>query len=807
MCDGHAGMVPPPAMALCARSPARFQASELSRDRTIPVSSPHASPRTPTSALNPGPRTLYSHDEPSQDAAMPIQTTLRLSGLAASLLLAAAATYGDDLTPESFWRPGAFAAHRPYEEALTALVQPTSLRTFHDLFASDPHVAGEPGDHQLIEAMIERFETMGLEVERHDLHVLLARPIRAELEIVRPEPETLELTERILDEDPHTAHPDLPFGFNAYSGSGEVTAEIVYANYGRREDFDTLRSLGIDVRGRIVLTRFGGNYRGFKVKFAEEAGAAGVIIYTDPADTGFMRGMPYPEGGWANDTSIQRGSILTKPYPGDPLTPFIEATETAPRLEHEDVELPTIPVQPIGWDAAHRIMRHMTGAGLPPELVRGWQGALPLAYRIEGGTDLRVRLLVEQERTITKTANVIASLKGASEPEKMIILGCHHDAWGFGAGDPLAGLICLFETARCFAKLAEQGHRPARTIVFAAWGAEEFGIIGSTEWVEGRRDMLTEHAVAYINLDMAAMGPDFRASASPALGRAVRDAARVVPSVGDPLRSIHDDWSQDGGRVPPIGDLGGGSDHLPFVCHAAISSVSLGAGGSPGVSYHSNYDTLAWYRKVVGDDYEPARMVSQMALVLAARLAAADLLPFDQREVFARTRTEMDRLQARAEQQELNFDRAAVDDALQRAERTAHDVLLRMTAATQNGTASAEDLARANRTLLGLERRWLDPSGLHHRSWYRNLFAATDPHSGYGSWILPALHEALLDADGPRLKLMMGRYERVLQLMEEDLLVLAQHLPPAAVAGDRSGDHSKDGSTVASEESDRPQPN
>ena len=738
---------------------------------------------------------------------MPIQTTLRLSGLAASLLLAAAATYGNDLTPESFWRPGAFDAHRPYEEALTGLVRPASLRAYHDLFASEPHIAGEPGDLKLIETMIEQFDMMGLDVERHDLHVLLARPIRAELEIVSPESETLDLTERVLEEDPHTAHPDLPFGFNAYSGSGEVTAEIVYANYGRREDFETLRSLGIDVRGRIVLARFGGNFRGFKVKFAEEAGAAGVIIYTDPADTGFMRGMPYPEGGWANDTSIQRGSIMTKPYPGDPLTPFIEATETAPRLEHEDVELPTIPVQPIGWDAAHRIMRHMTGAGLPTELVRGWQGALPLAYRIEGGADLRVRVLVEQERAITKTANVIASLKGASEPEKMIILGCHHDAWGFGAGDPLAGLICLFETARCFAKLAEQGHRPARTLVFAAWGAEEFGIIGSTEWVEGRRDMLLEHAVAYINLDMAAMGPDFRASASPALGRVVRDAARVVPSVSDPARSVHDEWSQDGARVPPIGDLGGGSDHLPFVCHAAISSVALGAGGSHGVSYHSNYDTLAWYRQVVGADYEPARMISQISLVLAARLAAADLLPFDQREVFTRMRTELDRLQARAEQHDLTFDRAAVDEALQRVEQTAREVLLRIAAATANGQANAADLALANRTLLGLERRWLDPSGLHHRSWYRNLFAATDPHSGYGAWILPALHEALLDADGPRLELMLGRYERMLQLMHEDLTELERALPSPAEAEDAAGEPPEDRSGSVPEISNRRQSN
>jgi len=691
----------------------------------------------------------------------------------------ACAAHRSAVDTHAYWAADALASHLDFESAVMGLVQPRSLRLYHDLFAVESHIAGTPGDLRLIEQMIELFRGMGLETERHEFHAYLAYPVRAELSIVSPVEVDLPLTERVLPEDPQTARDDLPIGFAAYSGSGEVTAEIVYANYGRLEDFETLRSLGIDVRGKIVLARFGGNFRGYKVKYAEEAGAAGVIMYTDPADSGYMRGMPYPEGGWANETSIQRGSILTLPYPGDPLTPFIEASETAPRLEHEDVPLPAIPVQPIGWEAAHQIMKHMTGEGLPPNLVRGWQGGLPLPYRIEGGETLRVRLDVEQERRIVPTANVIGRLTGVREPEKLVILGCHHDAWGIGAGDPLAGLICLFEIARCFGRLAEHGIRPARTILFAAWGAEEYGIIGSSEWVESKRDTLIEHAVAYINLDMAAMGPDFRASASPSLATIIRHAAKAVPSVRSPDRSVHDEWSQNGTRMPPVGDLGGGSDHLPFVCHVAVSSAALGAGGSHGVSYHSNYDTLEWYRRVVGDDYESARMISQVGAVLAARLANADLLPHEPAAAAPRIHAELNRLKELASRRSLDFDRTEVDTALAAFEEQATAFQNETIDLLRSGELDATSLPVVNRSIVALERRWLDPAGLHNRSWYRNLLVATDPFTGYGAWILPALHEAIADADGPRLELMLGRYVRVLRAMTNDLIKLRSTITPA----------------------------
>lgn len=414
-----------------------------------------------------------------------------------------------------------------YEAALRDAVSPEQLRRWHDLTSSRPHVAGTPGDREVCDHLEAAFREMGLNVERHEIEVYLAAPVSAAVSIVAPAPLDLPIIEKPLDEDPYTSHPDLTFGWNAYSASGEAIGEVVYANYGTKEDFAVLRDLGVDCTGKIVLARYGGNYRGFKAKYAQQAGAAALLLFTDPQDGGFARGPVYPAGGWANETYIQRGSILTLDYPGDPLTPFEPAEEGAERLDPRDVALPEIPVQPIGYGAAEEILARMTGDAAPPP----WVGALPCDYRLTGGAALRVRVQVHQERRLMKTWNIIATLPGSHWPTDRVIIGAHHDAWSFGAGDPNCGTIAVLEAARCFARLAQAGRRPRRSILFACWGAEEFGIIGSTEWAEARALMLNTSALAYFNLDMASMGLDFSAAR-------LRTKARVDCARGPSLPSM-----------------------------------------------------------------------------------------------------------------------------------------------------------------------------------------------------------------------------------------------------------------------------
>lgn len=664
------------------------------------------------------------------------------------LLAAAPAT-------DAFIAPAARAEHAAYAMALNTVPDATRLRAYHELFGSEPHMAGTPGDLRMIDRMVDAFEDMGLDVERHDVWVYLSEPVEADLQIISPVALSLPITESVVDADPDSGHPERPFGFNAYAATGDVTGEIVYANFGRKEDFATLREIGVDVRGRIVLARYGGNYRGFKAKFAEEAGAAGLIIYTDPRDSGYAKGLTWPEGGYANDTSIQRGSIKTLPYAGDPLTPFVEATKDAERLDPESLALPRIPVQPVGWRAAQAIMRHMRGRPLPPALIGTWQGGLPLAYRIEGGEELRVRVAIEQERRIVRTSNVVATLQGATHPDDLVVLGCHHDAWGFGASDPLAGLMVLFECARSFAEAAENGHRPRRSVAFAAWGAEEYGIIGSTEWCEANVGRLAANGVAYINLDMAAMGPNFGGSAAPTLKDVIIDAARSVPAARETGRTVYDVWTADGTTDARLGNLGGGSDHVGFYCHAGVPSCGLGGRGGRGTAYHSNYDTLHWYRQVVGEDYAPAVMVTRMANLIALRLADATLLPFAPDRYVSDLRGHVADLRSRAER-DFPAGVSPLDDLAARVEQSDRDiagVLDRLTDALEEGRVGDVAIDRANRILIGMERHWLSPEGLPERPWFRSRYAASDPDSGYASWMLPAVRLGIERKDAAMLEM------------------------------------------------------
>ncbi len=668
----------------------------------------------------------------------------RVLATALAALLAAIASTAATQRPVdgiTYWPAETRKRQLAYERALNAIPDAARIARYHERVASIAHEAGSDGDRETIAILETLFREAGLDVERHPIWVYLPRFVNASIEIVTADGSmSLPLRERPLDEDRFSRDPALLPGHNAFAASGDVTAEVVYANYGTPADFAKLRAHGIDCTGKIVIARYGRNYRGFKAKFAEAAGAAGLIIYTDPADSGYARGIMYPEGGFANPSQIQRGSVLTLPYPGDPLTPFRPATKDADRLDPKDVALPKIPVQPIGWAAAHEIMKRMRGKGVPS----GWQGGLPLAYRLTGGADLKVRLMVEQERAVRPTANVIARLPGSTHPEQTIVFGCHHDAWGYGAGDPMAGMIVMLEAARALGEMAKRGERPARTIVFAAWAAEEPGIIGSTEWVEANREALARDGIAYVNLDMAAMGTQFRGAAAPALRAIIADATRAVAQVGTTDRTVFDVWSAGGADatapgLPRMGSLGGGSDHVGFYCHVGVPSAGIGVGGARGVSYHSIYDNLAWYRKVVGN-YDGATMLTKVVNVLAARLANAPLLPYEPHRILAQLRFELTTLGPKTGH---GAEAADVSGRTVKLERRMRDAYRRMRVGVAAGKLAPKTVATLNRCLIDWERAWIDPRGLPERPWYRNLYAATDENSGYAAWLLPGLHHAI----------------------------------------------------------------
>ncbi len=662
------------------------------------------------------------------------------AGTVAFLAVAAAATAATPAAaadPLRFFRPERQAGERELEAALLASVDARSLRAFHDLCAREPHVAGTPGDQRLVEALARAHRDLGLDVETQELWLYLPRPVRAELEVMAPVRRRLPLREDVLREDPWSAHREIGFGWNAWSGSGEATARVVYANYGTKEDFARLAALGVDVKGQIVLARHGGNFRGLKARFAEEAGAAGLLLFTDPAD------------GFSHPSAIQRGAILTLPWPGDPLTPFVPATKDAERLDPAAVPLPKILVQPVGFRAAREILSRMTG----PPVPAGWQGGLPLTYRVTGGDALRLRLRVEQERRITRTANVVATLKGARFPDQKVILGSHHDAWTFGAADPGAGTIVVLEAARALAEAARGGSLPDRTLVFAHWAAEEFGLMGSTEWVEARREELARGAVAYLNLDAAALGPDFTASASPSLKDLIAEVASAVPQAGR----------------PPMGDLGGGSDHVAFLCHVGVASAGFSARGSKGTAYHSAYDDLAWYRKVVGDDYASARLVTQVTALAAARLANADVLPLDPAAYGADTRRSAEALAERAVRAGQAADLGRLEAAALRFEGKARVAREGWLADLEAGRLDPDSLARINARLLRADRLWARPAGLPGRPWYKSTFVAPDDDTGYDSWLLPLLRAPLERGDGRAFAQAEETYLDVLRRLEEQV--------------------------------------
>jgi N-acetylated-alpha-linked acidic dipeptidase len=602
----------------------------------------------------------------------------------------------------------------------------------------NPHIAGTPENELVQQYMAKIMEDAGMSVKLYPYDVYLPNdPGESHLEIVSPVQMKLSQQEAVLEEDPFSSDPRLHLGFNAFSGSGDVTAEVVYVNYGTREDFQKLKEMGIDLTGKVAIARYGGNFRGYKAKFAEQAGAIGLVVYTDPKDNGFTKGDVYPDGPYYNETTIQRGSMLTLDWTGDPLTPYepalpLDGPIKVDRLDPKDVALHKIPVTPIGYGAAKEILSRMTGQAVPKE----WQGGLPFDYKIEGGSDLKVRVMVDQPTNFIRANNVIGTFEGAKYPDEWIILGSHFDAWSFGATDPNSGTAMLLTLAEALGELVKNGERPARSIMIGHWDAEEQGVIGSTEWVEHFRDELGAKAVTYMNFDGGVSGRNFGASAAPTLKKLIIDASKEV-MYPDSAKTVFQVWAGDK-KEPGIGNLGGGSDHIAFYMHVGVPSLSGGAGGIS--AYHSNYDNFHYYSKFVDPSFKMGGAVAQLFGLVALRMANGEVIPYDvpryAQDLKGHFAQAVKNVQGIAPDFK-EFD--LVNAALNKLESSSTAYQTKLNAALNKGNLSASKIKSINQELIGLEKSWIDPQGMYYGDWYKSLYVCNDPFSGYASWILPGI--------------------------------------------------------------------
>lgn len=638
-----------------------------------------------------------------------------------------------------------------------------------------PHIAGTP-ENEVVATYITKVMTdAGMAVTSYPYDVYLPNdPGESLLEIISPDKITLSQQEGPIEGDPFSTDSRLHKGFNAYSGSGDVTAEVVYANYGVKADFEKLAEMGVDLKGKVIIARYGGNFRGYKAQFAEQYGAAALIIYTDPEDSGFGKGNVYPDGPFYNETTIQRGSLLTLDYTGDPLTPFepalpLDGDKKVKRLNPKDVAFHTIPVSPVGYGAAKEILSRMNGSSVPEE----WQGGLPFEYRVTGGPELKVRVKVEQPVDYIRANNVVGKFEGSEFPDEWIILGSHYDAWSFGATDPNSGTAMMLTLTEAIGELIKNGVQPKRSILIGHWDAEEQGVIGSTEWVEQFKDELGAKAVIYMNFDAAVSGRNFGVSAAPTLKNLIIEASKEV-AYPDSAKSVYEVWAGKN-EEPRIGNLGGGSDHIAFYMYAGVPSLSGGSGGTS--AYHSNYDNFHYYSKFVDPTFKMGGTVASVIGVLTLRLANATIIPYDVPRYAQDLKMHFGNAVSSVKEMDsafVSFDK--VDAAIEKLQASSDAYQLAMNAALGSGNLSEKQIHTLNKDLIALEKSWIDPKGMYFGSWYRSLYVSTDPFSGYASWILPGIKYEVETKSTARLEEWDSRYAKAILDLSEKVKKMTKSL-------------------------------
>ena len=648
-----------------------------------------------------------------------------------------------------------------------------------------PHMAGTVEDKATADYVAQKFRDAGLDTEIVEYRVWMNYP--AEIRVDLTAPAGIEMhgpTREHVDNDPFQDDPRVVMPFNGMSPSGDVEAEVVYANYGTPDDFDKLEKLKVDVRGKIVLVRYGQNFRGVKAFIAQERGAAGVILYSDPADDGWRRGDKYPGGPWRPDTGVQRGSVgYMFEFPGDPTTPGVASLPSLPDSERispqQSAQMPKIPVTPLSYRDAWPVLEHLAGPASPRE----WQGALPFTYHVGPGP-ARVKMHLKQDYQFRTLWDVIGRVSGSELPGEWVIAGNHRDAWVYGAVDPTSGTAAMLEAVHGVGELLKSGWRPRRTLVFASWDGEEEGLMGSTEWVEQHESELA-NSPAYLNVDVAVSGPKFGASAVPSLKQFLRDLAKAVPSPkGGTLYEAWQKSSQpeapspqlpteaigDTRRVPaaqvrndvPVGDLGSGSDYTAFLQHSGVPSTDVSSTGPYGV-YHSAFDNFAWFKKFGDPDFTYEQEMARVFGLEAVRMVNADILPYDYEEYGKEIAVYLEAARRRAGDRfgERVLDFGAANAAARRFQAAGAKIL-----ATQKHLP--RDPARLNQALLRAERALLMPQGLPHRAWFRHAIYAPGEYTGYAAVVIPGVNEAMDRGDS--------------ELARQQLAALAAALDRAAKA-------------------------
>jgi N-acetylated-alpha-linked acidic dipeptidase len=675
------------------------------------------------------------------------------------------------------------------EARFLAIPSPDNMREAMRRLSARPHHVGSPYDKENAEWILARFREWGLEAQIETFLVLFPTPKERLVEMIEPTRFKLALEEPALAQDPTSGQKaeQLPT-YNAYSIDGDVTGPLVYVNYGLPEDYELLDRLGISVKGKVVLARYGHSWRGIKPKVAAEHGALGCLLYSDPRDDGYFGGDVFPRGAMRPKEGVQRGSVMDFPSsnPGDPLTPGEGATQEAKRLPVKDApSLTRIPVLPIAYGEAEPLLVALQGP-LAPE---AWRGGLPITYHVGPGP-AKVHLKVAFNWDQKPVYDVIGRIPGSQWPDEWVVRGNHHDAWVNGAEDPVSGLVPMLEEARALGMLLKEGWEPKRTILYCAWDGEEPMLLGSTEWAEAHAEELQRHAVAYINSDGNGRGY-LSMSGSPTLEHLVNGVARDVedPEAKVPVwkraeaKALATAPSAEArkairGRADLRMDpLGSGSDYTTFIDHLGVASLDLGYGGEDeGGIYHSIYDDFYWYTHFSDTDFAYGKALAQTAGLVVLRLVDADLLPFDfggladtvreylkdlekllerkQEEITERNRqiedgifhaTNDPRRPTVAPPREdvpphLNF--APLENALAALDASASRYG-KARAAAESRASTVDSLARVNRVLIRSERVLLSPEGLPRRPWYKHLLYAPGVYSGYGAKTLPGAREAI----------------------------------------------------------------
>jgi len=700
---------------------------------------------------------------------------------------------------------------REWEAKFQAIPSPENLREYNRRMSARPHHVGSAYDKDNAEWILAKFKEWGLDAQIETFEVLFPTPKERVVELVEPTKFVAKLQEPTVAVDPTSGqHEEQLPTYNAYSADGDVTGPLVYVNYGVPEDYEKLERLGVSVKGAIVISRYGASWRGIKPKVAAEHGAIGCLIYSDPKDDGYYEGEVFPAGAFRPPDGVQRGSVMDMViHPGDPLTPGVGATKDAKRLPLSEAKVFTkIPTLPISYGDAQPLLAALTGPVAPAE----WRGALPITYRLGPGP-AKVHLKVKANWDTKTIYDVIVKIPGAVYPDEWIVRGNHHDAWVYGADDPVSAMAAEMEEARGFAALLKQGWKPKRTIIYCAWDGEEEGLLGSTEWAEAHADELRQHAVAYLNTDANGRGY-FYAGGSHTLERFINGVARDIT---DPEKKIpvwkrrqlqrlaeaESPEERAEARTRPdwrIGALGSGSDYTAFIDHLGVASLNLGYGGEDdGGIYHSIYDDFYWYTRFSDTDFTYGRALAQTVGTAVMRLADAELLPFDFTS-FADTvhkyaddlkkllKTKQDEARERNRQIEegvftatadpkkvfvppppeevppyLSF--APLDNALDMLTRSAERYQKAWAKAHENGGAA---LARAslrtvNAKLIESERQLTSPEGLPGRPWFKHQIYAPGAYTGYGVKTIPGVREAIEQKKWKEADEQMARVGKILE--------------------------------------------